>query len=190
MGASAEPPPACRQYVPFQITPRPVDRPPARPPRGRLTAVVRTNCGTLEITLDARRFPRTVASFVHLARHHVYDGTSIHRVVRGRLIQGGDPTGTGTGGAGYAVRERPPRGTAYPRGTVAMARPEGAPPGTSSSQFFIVTGDDAELPPVHAVIGHVTGGRDVLRRIDGLGDASGEPAQHVPILTVRVREGR
>jgi cyclophilin family peptidyl-prolyl cis-trans isomerase len=155
--------------------------------------VVSTNCGEIEIALDSRRFPRTVASFVHLARSGLYDGTAVHRVVRGRMVEGGDPTGTGSGGAGYEIVERVPRATRYPRGTVAMARDEGDPPGASSSRFFVVTAADAGLEPEYAVVGRVTGGLDVVRTIDALGDPTGAaepPVQEIPIVKVTIRRAR
>ncbi len=97
-----------------------------------------------------------------------------HRIVPGFVIQGGDPTGSGMGGPGYSTRDKPPADTTYLKGTVAMAKTEAEPAGTSGSQFYIVTGADAGLPPDYAVLGKVVGGLDVAEKIGQLGDpASG-----------------
>jgi peptidyl-prolyl cis-trans isomerase B (cyclophilin B) len=127
---------------------------------------VDTSCGSFTITLDVRRSPRTAASFVYLASHGFYDGLTFHRVVRGFVIQGGDPLGTGSGGPGYHVVEPPPRGTRYTRGVVAMAKTEAERPGTSGSQFYVVTGEDAQLPADYALVGRVTTGQQVADAIE------------------------
>jgi peptidyl-prolyl cis-trans isomerase B (cyclophilin B) len=130
----------------------PVEPPPAKDtelarPRERLqagttyVATVVTNCGEFEITLAARRAPRTGGSFKHLANQGFYDDTTFHRIVAGFVIQGGDPLGTGEGGPGYSVVEAPPRDLAYVRGVVAMAKTDIEAAGTSGSQFFVVTGE-------------------------------------------------
>ncbi len=149
----------------------------------KLTAVIRTNCGSFEIALDTRRAPRTTNSFVHLAMRGVYDGLAFHRISPG-LIQGGDPTGSGFGGPGYSVDEKPPANLAYTRGVAAMARASAEPPGRSGSQFFIVASADAGLPPDYALLGRVSRGFDVVRRIARQGTAGGEPKQTV--LTEKV----
>jgi peptidyl-prolyl cis-trans isomerase B (cyclophilin B) len=150
--------------------PAPKDTQLARPrrplsPSRTYVATVKTSCGEFEITLDARNAPRTGGSFKFLADKGFYDGTTFHRIVPGFVIQGGDPQGTGTGGPGYSVVEAPPRDLAYTRGVVAMAKTEIEKPGTSGSQFFVVTGEDAMLPPDYALVGKVTGGEDVVDRI-------------------------
>jgi peptidyl-prolyl cis-trans isomerase B (cyclophilin B) len=157
-----------------------------------LTASVETNCGTFEIALDARHSPKTVSSFVHIAKEGVYDGTTFHRVVPDFVIQGGDPAGTGSGGPGYTVTERPPANTVYERGTVAMAKAQLEPPGASGSQFFVVTAPaDAGLPPDYAVLGEISSGEDVVERIAALADpdlgaTGGLPSQPVVIERVTV----
>ena len=83
--------------------------------------VVRTSCGDMTITLDPEAAPKATASFVALARDGFFDGTFFHRIVPGFVVQGGDPTGTGTGGPGYATVDTPARTTTYTRGVVAMA---------------------------------------------------------------------
>ena len=139
-------------------------------------ATVATNCGSFTITLATRESPKTTASFVHLAQRGFYDGLTIHRVVSGFVIQGGDPLGTGAGGPGYTVVEPPPDDVRYTRGTVAMAKAELDDPGTSGSQFFVVTGEDAQLPADYALLGRVTAGQDVVDAIGVVPTLQGNPA--------------
>jgi cyclophilin family peptidyl-prolyl cis-trans isomerase len=121
----------------------------------KLVATVDTSCGSFEIALDTGDSPKTVSSFVYLADQRFYDDTTIHRIVPGFVIQGGDQLGTGRGGPGYSVDEPPPSDTEYTRGTVAMAKTAFEPPGRSGSQFFIVVGADAGLAPDYALLGEV-----------------------------------
>ena len=99
----------------------------------------------------------------------------------GFVIQGGDPSATGTGGPGYTTVDKPPSDASYVHGVVAMAKTGAQPAGAAGSQFFIVTGDDAGLPPDYAIIGEVTDGLDVVDRIGKLGDASEQPTKVVEI---------
>jgi peptidyl-prolyl cis-trans isomerase B (cyclophilin B) len=155
--------------------------------RKTYVATVATSCGDFEITLDSKRAPRTGGSFKYLADKGFYDGLTFHRIVGGFVIQGGDPAGNGQGGPGYSVVEAPPRGLTYTKGVVAMAKTAQDPPGTAGSQFFIVTGADAGLPPEYAIVGRVTEGLDVVERIGRLGDrATEKPTQPVVISKVRV----
>jgi peptidyl-prolyl cis-trans isomerase B (cyclophilin B) len=151
--------------------------------------VVETNCGTFTIELDLESAPTTAASLVALARDGYFDGTTFHRVVPGFVIQGGDPTGTGAGGPGYQTVDTPPSDAAYTQGVVAMAKAEPEAAGTSGSQFFVVTGEDAGLPPEYAVVGRVVDGLDVVLAIDGLGQGDGPPSQPVVMEKVTVEEG-
>jgi peptidyl-prolyl cis-trans isomerase B (cyclophilin B) len=152
-----------------------------------LVAAVDTSCGSFEIALDARDSPKTVSSFVYLAREGVYDDTTFHKIVPRFVIQGGDPLGTGSGGPGYSVDEPPPGKVEYTRGTVAMAKTATEPPGRSGSQFFVVTAADAGLPPQYALLGEVSSGEDVVARIARLGDpASGQTG--TPLATVVIRK--
>ena len=128
-------------------------------------AVLDTSCGRFTITLDVKRSPKTSASFVYLSKRGFYDNTVFHRIVPGFVIQGGDPRGTGQGGPGYTVVEAPPSDTKYTKGVVAMAKTEIEDPGTSGSQFYVVTADDAQLPADYALLGKVTAGQDVVNRI-------------------------
>ena len=105
------------------------------------------------------------------------------------MIQGGDPLGTGTGGPGYTVVEKPPANLAYTKGIVAMAKSSAEPPGSSGSQFFVVTGADAGLPPEYALVGKVDQGFDVVERIDKLGTPAEKPKQTVLIEKITIEKG-
>jgi peptidyl-prolyl cis-trans isomerase B (cyclophilin B) len=148
---------------------------------------VETNCGSFTITLDTKDSPKTSASFVSLVDDGYFDDTTFHRIAPGFVIQGGDPTGQGTGGPGYTTVEPPPAGTAYVRYTVAMAKTSAQPPGAAGSQFFVVTGPDAQLPPEYALLGKVTEGQAVVDRIGKLGDPKTEkPTRPVVIQKMSV----
>jgi peptidyl-prolyl cis-trans isomerase B (cyclophilin B) len=147
---------------------------------------IETNCGSFTITLDQQQSPDATSAFVSLAQSGFFDRTTFHRIVPGFVIQGGDPTGTGTGGPGFSTLD-PPRPTAhYTRGVVAMAKTGAEPPGTAGSQFFVVTADDAGLPPDYAVIGTVTKGLPVVMRIGALGNAQEQPTEPVVISRTTV----
>lgn len=148
--------------------------------------VMVTNCGSFTIRLDLERAPKTAASLVSLAQNGFFDGTTFHRVVPGFVIQGGDPTGTGTGGPGYKTVDVPPAGSAYTEGVVAMAKAGFEAPGTAGSQFFVVTGADAGLPAEYAIVGSVTEGIETVRAIDALGVGDAPPSQPVVIEKVTV----
>jgi peptidyl-prolyl cis-trans isomerase B (cyclophilin B) len=153
-------------------------------------ASVSTNCGDFEITLDAKRAPKTGGSFKSLADQGFFDGTTFHRIVSGFVIQGGDPKGDGTGGPGYSVVEAPPKDLLYTKGVVAMAKTGTEPAGTSGSQFFVVTAEDAQLPPDYALLGKVTGGQDVVDKIGvvEIDPATEQPVEPVVIQSVKVAE--
>jgi cyclophilin family peptidyl-prolyl cis-trans isomerase len=158
----------------------------------KATATVSTSQGAFEIELDTRLAPKTTNSFAFLAQEGFYDGTTFHRIVPGFVVQGGDPTGTGTGGPGYEVDEPPPPDTEYLRGTVAMANVPGVdPPGRSGSQFFVVVAADAGLPPTSPLLGEVSRRFGVIERIAALGDpASGQtgtPLETVTISSVTIK---
>ena len=164
--------------------------PPQTVKRGeQLTAVMETSCGTFEIALDTKRAPVTTNSFAYLGRQGFYDNLTFHRISPGFVIQGGDPNGTGTGGPGYSVDEKPPPNLAYTRGVVAMAKTAAEPPGRSGSQFFVVTGADAGLPPDYALVGRVSKGFGVVSRIGSLGTPSEKPKQTVLIDKVTIERG-
>ena len=150
--------------------------------------VVETSCGSFTIALDLGQAPNTSASLVALAQDGYFDDTTFHRVVPDFVIQGGDPTQTGSGGPGYQTIDAPPEDAAYVRGVVAMAKTELEAPGTSGSQFFVVTGEDVGLPADYAIVGEVTEGFDAVERIDALGVGDGPPSRPVVIESASVRE--
>jgi len=149
-------------------------------------ATMVTSKGTLEIVLDALGAPVTVNSFVFLARWHYYDGVIFHRVIPGFVLQGGDPTGTGTGGPGYRFDDELPKAGRYELGSLAMAN---AGPNTNGSQFFVISGPDGiRLPPLYALFGKVVKGLDVVATINDLGTSSGKPNERVVIESVTITE--
>jgi peptidyl-prolyl cis-trans isomerase B (cyclophilin B) len=155
------------------------------------TATITTSCGDLTIALDAVKAPKTVNNFVFLAQQGYFDGTPIHRVAPGFVIQAGDPTGQGTGGPGYTFADEN-LGPNFSNGTVAMAN-SGA--GTNGSQFFIVTSSDAATDlnsrPNFSIFGQVSGGTDVISLLDSFGDPtsqSGAPFEPLYILSVKIAQ--
>jgi peptidyl-prolyl cis-trans isomerase B (cyclophilin B) len=157
-------------------------------PAKTYTLAFDTSCGSFTVTLDQDTAPKTAASLVALANAGYFDDTIFHRVVPGFVIQGGDPTQRGDGGPGYSTVDAPPADAAYTQGVVAMAKTQVEAPGTSGSQFFVVTGEDAGLPPDYAIVGEVTEGMETVLRIDALGVGDGAPSQPVVVNTVTVGE--
>jgi cyclophilin family peptidyl-prolyl cis-trans isomerase len=158
-------------------------------PRRTYTVTVRTNCGTFAFALDVKRSPKTSASIYTLVKRGFFDGLTFHRVVPNFVIQGGDPLGNGSGGPGYTVVEAPPRDTQYVQGVVAMAKTQTEPAGASGSQFFVVTGQNAGLPPDYAVVGKVVSGQAVVNAIGALPTNANEmpmPAVVMSRVTVSV----
>ena len=148
-------------------------------------ATIQTNHGTLEIELDPSRSPTTVNNFVTLARDGFYDGVIFHRVIPGFMIQGGDPTGTGTGGPGYKFRDELEGEGKYSRGTVAMAN---AGPNTNGSQFFIMHADYG-LPHNYTIFGQLKSGHDALDSIAGTTTARGDkPVEDCVMESVTITE--
>lgn len=147
-----------------------------------------TSCGSFTVTLDTELAPSTAASLVALAEAGYFDDTIFHRVVPGFVIQGGDPTQSGSGGPGYSTVDVPPSDSTYAKGTVAMAKSPAEAPGTAGSQFFVVTTDGTGLTPDYAIVGEVTDGIDTIDRIAALGVADGPPSQPVVISSVTVTE--
>jgi peptidyl-prolyl cis-trans isomerase B (cyclophilin B) len=145
-----------------------------------------TSCGSFTVTLDQALAPNTTASLVALAEHAYFDDTIFHRVVPGFVIQGGDPTQTGSGGPGYSTVDAPAADATYPVGTVAMAKAPTEPTGTGGSQFFVVSGTQYTLTPDYAIVGEVTAGMDTVERIDALGGGDGPPSQTVALESVTV----
>ena len=156
----------------------------------KVTAVVVTNCGTFDIALATSEAPTIANSFAYLAEEGFYNELTFHRIVPEFVIQGGDPTGTGSGGAGYQVVEAPQKNLKYTIGTVAMAKTTEDPPGTAGSQFYVVSGPQGEtLPPEYALAGHVTKGLDVVERIGELGGPEEKPTQPVVIEKMTIERG-
>ena len=185
--SEATPPPATAAACEAADAPEPKGEGDLANPKARLdrsktyVATVSTNCGDFEITLDARQAPRTGGSFKSLADNGFYDGTTFHRIVAGFVVQGGDPRGDGTGGPGYSVVEAPPPDLSYSKGVVAMAKTGTEADGTSGSQFFVVTAEDAQLPPQYALLGEITSGQEV---VDKIGVVETDPATEAPIEPV------
>lgn len=151
------------------------------------TAVLTTTEGPITIALNATETPITVNNFVTLAKKDFYNNTIFHRVIDGFMIQGGDPTGTGSGGPGYKFADEPFTGD-YTRGTVAMAN---SGPNTNGSQFFIMH-KDYNLPKNYVIFGKVTDGMDVVDKIATAPvEAGGEgssPVNPVKITSVAISE--
>jgi peptidyl-prolyl cis-trans isomerase B (cyclophilin B) len=156
------------------------------------SVAVKTSKGDFTFDLAAKTSPCTTASFAGLVDKGFFDGLTFHRIVPGFVIQGGDPSGNGSGGPGYSVVDKPPADTQYKKGLVAMAKTQTEPPGTSGSQFFVVTSDGVSLPPDYAVLGNVTKGMDVVEEIGKLGnpsDPAGTPTEKVKIDKMELESG-
>lgn len=160
------------------------------PPSGALdtsksyTAIFKTEKGDITVELFADRAPLTVENFVNLARAGFYDGTTFHRVINGFMAQGGDPTGTGTGGPGYQFGDEfHPSLRHDGAGVLSMAN---AGPGTNGSQFFITHGPTPHLDDRHSVFGKVIAGMDVvnsLRERDPQRDR--QPGDRIETIEIR-----
>jgi peptidyl-prolyl cis-trans isomerase B (cyclophilin B) len=155
------------------------------------TATIRTNCGTIAIRLGVARAPKTTSAWAGLARNRFFDGLTFHRIAKPGgndfVIQGGDPEGTGNGSPGYSVVEAPPKSTRYTRYVVAMAKTATEAPGTSGSQFFIVTAADAGLPPAYALLGKVVGSKAAVKRIAAVPTDPTSEAPLDPVVMSSVR---
>ena len=150
------------------------------------TAVMNTSEGAIELELYPDAAPTTVENFLKLSRDGFYDGVIFHRVIPDFMIQGGDPTGTGTGGPGYQFEDEFNEHK-VDRGALAMAN---AGPNTNGSQFFIVTADACPwLDGKHTVFGHVTSGQDIADTISQLpSDAGDKPRDDAVIERVEIRD--
>src|SRR5580658_4535376 len=155
-------------------------------PAKRYSALMETSKGAITFALDPIGAPRTVNSFVFLARYHYFDGIAFHRIIPGFVIQGGDPTGNGTGGPGYRFADELPKAGRYELGSLAMAN---AGPNTNGSQFFVISGPSGiRLPPQYSLFGKVVTGLDVVAAIDAIGTKSGTPKESVTIESVVITE--
>lgn len=169
------------------------DGPPeiAIDPAKTYAATLETTKGTIEAELYPADAPQTVNNFVCLARDGYFDGTPFHRIVKGFVIQGGDPTGTGSGGPGYRFADEPVT-KEYERGTLAMAN---AGPNTNGSQFFVVLDDlRGKLPKNYTIFGKVTGGQEAVDAIaavptrPGPGGENSQPTEAVTLDRVTIQE--
>jgi len=132
-------------------------------PAKRYTATIVTDAGDIVVELHAAKAPRTVNNFVFLARDGFYDGVTFHRVIKGFMAQGGDPTGSGRGGPGYKFADEFEASLCHDGpGVLSMAN---AGPNTNGSQFFITYVATPHLDNRHAVFGHVVEGMDVVHAI-------------------------
>ena len=153
-------------------------------PASSYAATIETSAGTLTAELFADDAPRTVNNFVFLARDGFYEGVIFHRVIDGFMIQGGDPTGTGSGGPGYRFEDEPVK-RRYLRGTLAMAN---AGPDTNGSQFFVMHAD-YPLPPNYTIFGKLTSGQEVVDAIATARTGSQDrPVDPVRITSVTITE--
>lgn len=147
-------------------------------------ATLHTNKGDITLQLAADRSPMAVNNFVHLARDGFYEGVIFHRVVPGFVIQGGDPTGTGSGGPGYKFRDELEGAGGYSRGTLAMAN---AGPNTNGSQFFICLAN-VGLPHSYTIFGSVSDGMDAVDTIAASSLAGEKPVDDCVINSVTITE--
>jgi cyclophilin family peptidyl-prolyl cis-trans isomerase len=158
----------------------------------RYALVMKTTCGTLRIVLDRKLGGPIPNSIAFLAQKRFYDGLTFHRVVANFVLQGGDPSGDGTGGPGYEVVGAPPSSYRYKLGDIAMAKTQNAPAGASGSQFFVISGTGGtQLPPDYGLLGHAADKASLatIKRIAALVDKScGDcpPAKNVWIVTLRL----
>jgi cyclophilin family peptidyl-prolyl cis-trans isomerase len=155
------------------------------------TATMKTNYGDIVLQLFPKDAPLTVNNFVFLAREGFYDKVKFHRVVKGFMIQGGDPTGTGAGGPGYSFKDELPTTLNYTKGTIAMAN---AGPNTNGSQFFIMLADYSNrLPKSYSIFGKVISGQDVVDKIGNVpvtakNGENSSPTVDVHIISVTITE--
>jgi cyclophilin family peptidyl-prolyl cis-trans isomerase len=159
-------------------------------PKDQYTAHMVTDIGAITIKLAAAQNPTTVNNFVYLSLYHFYDGTEFHRVVTGFVDQGGDPTGTGSGGPGYSFNGGAPKSAkVYTAGALAMANSGSS--SSDGSQFFVVVGTGgAELQPLYSYFGQVTAGMSVVNKInaDGSSGSDGTPKVIHKILKVTITQ--
>jgi len=155
-------------------------------PKKTYTATIDTTEGKIVAKLFPDKAPQTVNSFVFLAKEHFYDGTPFHRVIKGFMIQGGDPTGTGTGGPGYHLKAEF-NDTKHERGILSMARAQD--PDSAGSQFFIMHGNAPHLDGKYTAFGKVTEGMDVVDKIANTPTgAADRPEKPIVIKSVTIEE--
>ena len=159
-------------------------------PGSLYSANIKTNLGDMTLQLLPAEAPRTVNNFVFLARDGYYDDGGFHRVIKEFMIQGGCPKGDGTGGPGYSFQDEEVK-RPYVKGTLAMAN---AGPNTNGSQFFIVHGANAGLPPNYTIFGQLISGEDILDKLAtvpvtaGGGGEQSKPTENLQIITIEITE--
>jgi len=158
----------------------------------KYAATLTTNKGAFDVDLFVDKAPQTVNNFVNLAREGYYDNTPFHRIVAGFVVQGGDPTGSGSGGPGYKFGDELPTDLDYKRGVLAMAN---AGPNTNGSQFFVCLTDlSGKLPKNYTIFGQVTSGLDVVDQLAatptrrGSSGENSSPTEPVTLESVSVTE--
>ena len=147
--------------------------------------VLDTNKGQMEIKLFPKVAPMHVTSTIYLTKLGFYDGVVFHRVIQGFMAQGGDPTGTGSGGPGYKYDgEFAPDGPKHDKaGILSMAN---AGPGTDGSQFFLTFVPTPHLNGRHSVFGEVTDGMDVVKKLEASGSPSGKTSEELKIVKATI----
>jgi peptidyl-prolyl cis-trans isomerase B (cyclophilin B) len=141
-----------------------------------------TSHGDFTVAIDETLAPCNGASMLRLAESGFFDGVVFHRIVPGFVIQAGQSGETPDGGPGYTTIDPPPADTKYTKYVAAMAKTQFDPPGTGGSQFFVVTGEDAQLPPEYAPIGEVVEGMATVDKIGKLGDETTQaPTERIVI---------
>lgn len=174
-------------------TPTPSVTPTTNSPKNLMhTITIETNKGTIVFETYDADAPKAVQNFITLANKSFYNGVIFHRVIKGFMIQGGDPTGTGRGGPGYQFEDEldpntPSAKAGYQRGVVAMAN---AGPNTNGSQFFIMH-QDYPLPHSYTIFGKVVKGLDVVDAIANVKtDANDKPLENITMKSVKVAENK
>ena len=162
------------------------------PSKENMTAVIQTNFGEIKIELFSNDAPKTVENFTKLAESGFYDGTKFHRVIKGFMVQGGDPLSKdnsqkdkwGTGGPGYNFEDEIHSNNHNVAGTISMAN---AGPNTNGSQFFINTVDNNHLDSMHTVFGKVKEGMDIVEKIENIAtEKPNRPVNDVIIENIKI----
>jgi peptidyl-prolyl cis-trans isomerase B (cyclophilin B) len=190
-------PAGCVKTVPPTPTKPILSKPPMTIDRTKTyTATFSTSCGSFTATLDAKNAPKGVNNFVYLAKGHFYDDLAWSRAAKDFVIQGGDPSGTGNGDAGYSLITETPK-DGYPLGTLAWAKKPTDPNGSAGSQFFVVTGTQTAALSMktkgsyqYGAFGKVTSGLANAQKIMSLAPASGDglPTKPMYIFKVTIKE--
>jgi cyclophilin family peptidyl-prolyl cis-trans isomerase len=156
----------------------------------KYTITFQTDAGTITAQLDPAKAPKTVNSFVFLTGYHYFDGIVFHRVIPTFVIQGGDPTGTGSGGPGYQFADELPKAGEYKDGSIAMAN---SGPNTNGSQFFFVY-KNSGLPPSYTPFGTIVSGLNIIQKVAKVGSdnsngpGDGHPKDKVDIESVTIKK--